>query len=265
MPQLFDAHCHLQNSALKDSIVPVMARAKASGIDGFMCCGTSQDDWEDVAYLASRITGIHPGFGLHPRLITLRYEIWSEKLVNYLVRFPTSGIGEIGLDHTLPPSTFPDQERAFGSQLQMAQQLGRPVSICCQNAWEALCRILDKIGPLPAGGVIRGYTGAADLAPRIEQYGLHLSFTDWICYWHNKDVRAAVARVSADRLLIESDTQNTVLPGMPGKVHEPTVLQAVCKAVAEIRGITEDEAAQTTHDNAQRLFCPPRDENVVIF
>jgi TatD DNase family protein len=245
----------LQHPQLKTNIVAVVARARAAGVNGFMCCGTSQADWEDVAYLAENISGVYPSFGLHPRLIESRHEIWSEKLVEYLVRFPQAGIGEIGLDHSMPPSTFPDQERSFSSQLRMAQQLMRPVSIWCQHAWDKLVELLDKIGPLPSGGVIRGYIGDGALVPELEQRGFCLSFTSWVCPWYNKEVHTAVTRVSSDRLLIESDTQTTAIPGIRGEPQEPAVLRDICETIGQLRGQPPEEIAALTSVNARRVFA----------
>lgn len=254
MPRYFDAHCHLQHPQIMASIVKVMAESRAMGVEYFVCCGTHQDDWTHVAYLADNIKGVIPSFGLHPRLVEFRHEIWSEKLVDYLVKYPQSGIGEIGLDFSISPATYRDQERAFASQLQMAQQLMKPVSVCCVYAWEALIRIMDKIGPLPAGGVIRGFTGDPDLVPKLEAYGFSFSFTNWICPAHATDTRKAIPLISPDRLLVESDSQQTILAQDKGGVNHPGVVAQVCSAIAQTRGMSLDQMAELTFENASRVF-----------
>ncbi|MBD3346782.1 MAG: hypothetical protein GF401_17130 [Chitinivibrionales bacterium] len=255
MSSLFDAHCHLQHPQFKNNIVEVLGRARSTGIEEFMCCGMGEQDWEGVAWLAENITSIYPSFGLHPRKIDIRNEIWSEKLINYLIRFPSAGIGEIGLDYSLASSTHKEQERIFTSQLQMAQQLMRPVTVFCQYAWEKLVEILNKIGPLPAGGLIRAYAGPPELIDKMEKAGFYISFTNWICPARADEPRKAIGSVSCDRLCIESDTQYTVLPEQKAELNHPSVLGDICSAIAGIRDMTGQDVAELTCKNARRLFC----------
>jgi len=84
--------------------------------------------------------------------------------------------------------------------------------------------------------------------------GLHISFTGIVCQPRAQRARGAAARVSVERLLVETDAPDqTPLPHRPAP-NEPAFLPAVVASLAELRGETPEAIAALTERNARSLF-----------
>jgi TatD DNase family protein len=251
---LYDSHCHLQDERFSAILDPVIARAEKSGVAAMMCCGCREEDWQRVRTLAAR-KNVVVSFGLHPWFVTQRSRGWRDSLRQFLIDTPGAGVGEIGLDNAITHAAPQEQEEVFISQLGLARELERPVSIHCRKAFGRLVELLEVHGGGALRGLIHSYSGSADLVPVFMRLGLHLSFSGTVTQTHNKRARQAVLAVSRDRLLIETDSPDLPPAGCAAlTVNEPSNLPLVLEAVATLVGMSKEEAATLTAGNAWRLF-----------
>lgn len=260
--QLFDAHCHLQDERLAPHLAGVLARARAAGVERMLCCGSSEEDWPQVAALAADHASILPAFGLHPWYVKDRTSDWMTTLRARVADGPCA-IGEIGLDHALKDRDDADQESVFLDQLALARELALPVSIHCRQAWGRMLELLADFGPHEPGLVFHAFSGAAELVPELARLGGRFSFCGTLTYSGNARAHKAAAAVPSDRLLAETDAPDlpppnpdvpavAVVNGKP--VNEPANLPCVIRKLAELRGATDDAIAALTFENASTLF-----------
>ena len=250
---LYDVHCHLQDRRIVGDLPGVLERAAAAGVQRLMCCGIDPGDWPTVMALAERYPMVRPSLGLHPWYLENRTPDWRERL-EALVSRHRCGIGEIGLDHHLPPETRPLQVAVFRDQVRLANRYGRPVSIHCRRAWRPLLEVLKEEGGLAAGGVLHAFGGAPDMVPPLERRGLLISFAGGITRPTARRPAAACRAVSTEHLLVETDSPDILPTGCPGPHNEPACIVEVLRAVALARGMRRRAVAELTWDNAQRLF-----------
>ena len=263
---LFDAHCHLQDERLAGRLAEVLSRAERSGVRRMLCCGCHERDWAAVLSLAQAHPEIVPSFGIHPWYVEGRTEDWLKTLERFLLIQPSS-VGEIGLDHVVTPRADEEQESVFIAQLRLARRLKRPVSLHCRKAWERLLEILRAEGGVGWGGLIHSYSGSAELVKPLEAMGLYISFSGAITRPGNRRSHQALAAVSPERLLVETDSPDLLPAGIPavagtlavagaaGTVNEPANLTLVAAAVANILGRPLDWVAEQTFANASRLLA----------
>ena len=259
--RLCDAHCHLQDERLAADLDGVLARARAAGVVGMVCCGSMESDWPRVAELAGQHADIIPAFGLHPWRLRDRTGPWLPQLERLLAEHPGAGIGEIGLDHAITDRNDAEQEEVFLAQLQLARRIGRPVWIHSRRAWGRLPELLRGFGRHEPGLVLHSYSGPAELMEELAELNAYFSFSGTITRSNNRRGREAAARAPADRLLIETDAPDLppVIRAPDGAAHvpelsEPAHLVHVATALAEIRGWSREEAARVTRANAARLI-----------
>jgi len=260
--QLFDAHCHLQDERIVNDAAGIMARAAQAGVKRFACCGSSESDWPAVERLSTQFPELVPSFGVHPWYVAQGSQGWTATLRSCLERMPQAGVGEIGLDHAPEKRNDRLQTDFFLTQLRLAVELQRPASIHCRRAWPAMLETLRKIGRLPAGFVIHSYSGTPNLIKPLLELGAYFSYSGSITRPGNRKGVETVKAVPLDRLLIETDAPD-IPPFISDRDHpadtgpilnEPANLVHVLRRVAELRGMTEQELALHTWENACRLF-----------
>jgi TatD DNase family protein len=251
---LFDAHCHLQDARYADRLNDVMVRAQESGVTAMSCCGTSENDWQAVEEIAGSNGSAVPSFGLHPWYVMQRSTDWLDILENKLVKMPLSCCGEIGLDHTCDPATFPEQESVFLDQLRLASRLGRAVTIHCRRAYGRLLELLRLEGGVFQGGLIHSYSGPPDLVGRIQELGLSISFSGSITFPNSKRARESARFVSSDRLCMETDSPDIKPVQCHTAYNEPANIIYVAQALSDVTEMPFLDVAARTRDNAVRLF-----------
>ena len=247
----FDTHCHLQDPRFGMDLEAVLGRANRSGVTHMVCCGTREGDWGRVLQLSRSHPEILPMLGLHPWYASQAETGWLPRLRALVADAPV-GIGECGLDFALENPDRTLQESVFRSQLRLAHELNRPISIHCRRAWERLASVAKEEGLPRAGAVVHAFSGSAAVARELQALGFHLSFACSLANPANLRAAKAVRVVSEDRLLLETDSPD--LPHEPGAVNEPTHIHLVAEAAAHLRGADLESTLAQTYRNSIRIF-----------
>ncbi|MDC0088102.1 TatD family hydrolase [Akkermansiaceae bacterium] len=227
-----DAHNHLQDSRFDDVRKDVIAEMLQSGVKKCVVNGTSPDDWEKVASLASEYPDlIIPSFGLHPWKAPT--DDWYDLLLHYLDTTANACIGECGLDRWIDDYDIEEQTETFIQQLDLATERNLPLSIHCLKAWGALLDILES-RPLPERGfLLHSYGGSAELVPRLAKLGAYFSISGYFLHPRKRKVIEAFQQVPRDRLFIETDAPDMLPPEhlithpLKGEVNHPANIAAL--------------------------------------
>ncbi len=249
--KLFDAHCHLQDTAIYPVIGAVLGRAAAKGVVKTVCCGTSPADWSQIFRLAAEYSQVIPLVGVHPWFVFRDWRQSVQLLETLLREHPEAGVGETGLDFRSHFGNRAEQEASFAAHLDLARELNRPVEVHCVQAWGRLVELLRE-HPAPRV-VLHAFGGAAELIPELVKLNCWFSFGGAVLNPKAKRVRSAVAAVPVDRLLIETDSPDFAPEGCPPP-NEPANLPHVAQAVAELRGTPVDMLAGIIFSNSRQFF-----------
>jgi TatD DNase family protein len=262
--RLFDAHNHLQDERLAPYLEPVMAALADEGVVKMVVNGSCEEDWPKVLALAQRYPQIVPSFGYHPWYLKERTTHWQESLCRHLDQVP-SGVGEIGLDRWIEGHDLPLQEEAFLTQWRLAVERQRPISIHCLRAWGRLLEILQAEAPAPRGFLLHSYGGPKEMVPSLAELGAYFSIPGYFANERKIRQRETFRHVPPDRLLIETDAPDQLLPearvqfplvdSASGKtLNHPANLRAVYLFAAELLGESVEALAKRVEENFQRLF-----------
>jgi TatD DNase family protein len=261
--RLWDAHNHLQDERLQAAPDPWIA-LRQEGIRGMVVNGSSEADWPAVVKLAHTHPEVLPSFGYHPWYVRDRTPRWLQTLTALLDATP-SAIGEIGLDRWIEGHDLADQEAVFVAQLRLAAKRGLPVSIHCLKAWGRLLEVLER-EPRPAcGWVLHSYGGPAEMIPALARLGAYFSLPGYFAHPRKQRQRATFLQVPPDRLLIETDAPDQLLPddlcqyplldALSGKpINHPANLGAVYRFAADLFGEPVETLATRVEQNFLRVF-----------
>ena len=161
-------------------------------------------------------------------------------------------IGEIGLDYYWTPMDKHLQKVFFEGQLALAAELDLPVLI---HDREAHGDCFDTILKYPAvRGVFHGYSGSAEMARELTRRGWYIAFGGTATFKNAERVRAVVASVDPDKLLLETDCPYMAPVPHRGKVNHSGLIPHIAEVIAPLHALSVEELATVTNRNAERLF-----------
>ena len=293
--RLYDAHNHLQDERLAPHLDTILTTLAPASITRMVVNGSCEEDWPAVLELAKREPRVLPSFGYHPWYVHERTPDWQRELVRFLDAVP-SAVGEIGLDKwilerqpltrpsgTLSPSegerdgvrgrtvdasapaSLAEQEEVFVWQLRLAAERNLPVSIHCLQAWGAMLDILMREPRPRCGFVLHSYGGPREMIAPLAKLGAYFSLPGYFAHERKHRQRDAFLAVPPDRLLIETDAPDQLLPdtrnhhplndGKTGKaLNHPANLKAVYAFAAELFGEHVENLTARVEENFLRVF-----------
>ncbi len=261
--RLYDAHNHLQDARFT-APEKLIAEAAGVGVVRMVVNGACEEDWPLVQELAGKFPQVLPSFGYHPWYLHERTAEWQARLVEFLDASPSAVVGEIGLDRWKPSRPYAGQEEAFVWQLRLAAERNIAASIHCLQAWGGMHELL-RATPRPARGfLLHSYGGPKEMVAPLAKLGAYFSFPGYFMHERKARQREAFAAVPLDRLLIETDAPDQLLPDAASRfprhdtngqpLNHPANLRAICEFVARERALPLEEFAAQMEANFRQLF-----------
>jgi TatD DNase family protein len=251
MLRLIDTHAHLDEIEDLDAQI---AEAKAAGLVAIIAVGSDLSSNQKVMQIAYLHQGfVFPALGWHP------WYIKQEEIDTNLEFIATNigkavGVGEIGLDYHKRVRAVADkdlQKRVLEELLKIAAAHGKPALIHSRYAWRDAYDAVDRAGL--AKVVFHWYTGTSSVLRDIIAHGYYISVTPAVEY--HEEHRRAVKEAPLERLLLETDSPVTYGRGSDHEfVASPACVRRSLKGAAALKGLSEEEIAVATTDNAKRLF-----------
>ena len=194
--------------------------------------------------------GIHPNDGQN---IADHDEALSE--IEALLCDPASravALGEIGLDYHYEDTNREKQQAIFRAQMRLAERLSLPVVIHDRDAHGDCVAIVREFPNVR--GIFHSFSGSAEMARELCSLGYYISFSGTVSFKNAERVRGAAAAVPKDRLLIETDCPYLAPHPYRGKLNHSGYLAYTNAALAAAVGLSAEECAALTTENAKRIF-----------
>jgi TatD DNase family protein len=251
---LIDTHAHLDDARYDADRDAMIARAREAGVQTFVTVGCDLATSDAAVALADRHPFIYATIGVHPHEVKSIGDEWYDEL-RRLARHPkVVAYGEIGLDYHYNHSPPDVQRTRFREQVGLARELERPIVVHTREAQDDTIAILKEEKAGDVGGVFHCFSGDAWLARDALDLGFYLSFSGVITFQNATMLRDIVKTVPLDRILVETDCPYLTPVPHRGTRNEPAYVAFVAQKVAELKGLTPEEAAEQTTRNAKRLF-----------
>jgi TatD DNase family protein len=254
--KLIDSHGHVDGAEFDADRDAVLARARAAGIERLVTVGTgpSLAQIGRAVALAEREPDVVAAVGVHPHDAARIAPDWWPALEELARRPRVVAVGETGLDYYYDHSPKDAQQTAFRAHVALARRVGKPVVCHVRDAHADTLAILRDEGAAEVGGVIHCFTGGPDDARAYVALGMHVSFSGIVSFKTADAIRAAVAEVPLDRILIETDCPYLAPVPMRGRRNEPAFLVHTAAVVARAAGVPVEVLAEATVVNTSRLF-----------
>ena len=114
---------------------------------------------------------------------------------------------------------------------------------------------MDIIRQFPdVTGVFHCYSGSAEMARQLTKLGWYIGFTGVLTFKNARKAVESAQAIPLDRIVIETDCPFMSPEPFRGKRNDPSRVRFVAQKLAELRGITAEEAERITFENGKRLY-----------
>ncbi len=234
---LIDSHCHLEFPEFAPQIDAVLARAADAGVGLCVTIGTTLKGFPQVEALARRFGNVYCSVGIHPHEAKVEPIFDAGPLLGRAEYAKVIGIGETGLDYYYEHSPRDDQIRNFRAHIAAARESGLPLIVHTRDAEDDTIDILSsEMSKGAYAGVIHCFTGTPRLAQAALELGFLISASGIATFRKSEELRATLARVPLDRLLVETDAPYLAPMPYRGKPNEPAYVVNTAKVLAERQG-----------------------------
>ena len=253
---LFDTHAHMDDRSFDEDREELLAALPGKGISLLMNPGCSSESSLNAIALAEGYDYIYAAVGSHPDVADEVDEALIEKYRNLCSQHPrVKAIGEIGLDYHYEDIPRDIQKRAFRLQMELARELQLPVIVHEREAHEDGLKIVDEFPTVK--GVFHCYSGSLEMAKELIKRGWYIGFTGVLTFKNARKAIEVAANIPLDRIVIETDCPYMAPVPFRGKRNDPGLVCYMANKLAELRGISPEEAARITLKNGKRLYRIP--------
>jgi TatD DNase family protein len=251
---LIDTHAHLDHERFKDDVDQVMERAKLAQVQSIITVGADLASSRQAVGFAKRYPKVIATVGVHPH----DADSVSESVLNEIAILAQDegvvAIGEIGLDYHYDFSPRDVQRRVFAIQISLARKLELPIVVHVREAYQDVMSILKSEHAEDVGGIIHCFSGDREVVKDCLDMGFYISVGGILTFANSQELREIVRGLPMDRILLETDAPYLTPVPYRGKRNEPAYIVHVAEALANLKGITFNEVAETTTLNACKLF-----------
>lgn len=247
----FDTHAHLDDPALFEELDLVLENMNLAKVSRVLVPAVSPDHWEDLLDLRKHAP-IYLALGVHPSEVKLDWQL--TRLESLLAEEKVLAMGEIGLDYYHSKDHKERQQELFYEQLKMAKKHHLPVLIHNRDAHQDVRALLDEVDNYEDGVVFHAYSGSAEMAKIDVKKGAYISLAGPVTFRNARVPKEVAEVVPLAHLLIETDAPYLSPHPFRGKRNEPARVVLVAEEIARIKGLSVEEVAHATFDNASRVL-----------
>lgn len=250
---IFDTHAHYDDEQFDTDREELLRSMHDGGIGTIVNAAATVESWEKVRKLTKEYSFVYGMVGVHPDEVGALDEEKFADMEKMLADEKIVAVGEIGLDYYWDNEPHDVQKKWFIRQLELARRYHMPVSIHSREAAADTMEILREYAQ-DMKVVLHCYSYSPEMAEEYVKMGYLLGIGGVVTFKNAKKVKETVKRVPLEHIILETDCPYLAPEPNRGKRNSSLNLPYVARAIAELKGVTEEEVIQTTTQNAERFF-----------
>lgn len=249
---LIDTHSHI-NMIENLSIEEILKNASENNVKKIIIPAAEANDIEVVFELSQKYENVYCYIGIHPS----EAKDWNDNIEKKIRTLAKSqkvvGIGEIGLDYYWDKSFVDLQKDVFIKQIEIANELNLPVNVHDREAHKDTFDILKEHNK-NSKVIMHCFSGSPAFANECIKEGWFIALGGVVTFKNAKKMKEVASIIPPDKLLLETDAPYLTPVPHRGEENQPAYVKFVAEEIAGLRGITFEEVAQITTQNAEKIL-----------
>ena len=252
---LIDTHCHLDFPDFEAERDDIVARAHAAGVKQMITISTRVRKFPAILAIAEKYPSVFCSVGTHPHNADEELDIPVAELIELSQHPRVVAIGEAGLDYYYDNAPRDAQAIGLRNHIAAARETGLPLVIHSRSADEDMAAILtEETGKGAFPFLLHCFSSGTELARIGVELGGYVSFSGILTFPKSEELREIAKTVPLERMLVETDAPYLAPKPFRGKRNEPAYVAHTATVLAETVGVSVDEIARITTENAFRIF-----------
>lgn len=252
--KIFDTHTHLNVEQFFDKEQEEINLAHEMGVVKMNIVGFDDETIQRSLELSKEYDELYSTIGWHPTEAGTYTQEVEDKIVTNLSIPKVIALGEIGLDYHWMTAPKERQIEVFKRQIQLSKEHNLPFVVHTRDALEDTYEVIKEVGVGPRGGIMHSYSGSLEMAQKFVELGMMISFSGVVTFKKATDVQEAAQGLPLDKILVETDAPYLAPVPKRGRENKTAYTRYVVEKIAELRGLSVEELAQATYENAMRIF-----------
>lgn len=252
---LIDTHCHLDFPDFDAERDAIIERARAVGVEQMITISTRVKKFDTILAIAENYANVFCSVGTHPHNADEELDIETDDLVRLSAHPKVVAIGEAGLDYFYDNAPRDAQTIGLRRHIAAARETQLPLVIHSRSADDDMAAILtEETGKGAFPFLLHCFSSGPELAKVGVDLGGYISFSGILTFPKSEELREIAKTVPHDRMIVETDAPYLAPKPFRGKRNEPAYVAHTAQILAETIGVSTQEIAAITTDNAFRVF-----------
>lgn len=258
---MIDTHSHIYSEEFDHDRAEAIERAKQAGVEHIILPNVDSESLARMLELEAVYPGYcHAAIGLHPTSVKDNYKDELMLVKSELERRNYIAIGEIGIDLYWDKTYYNEQVVAFRKQIEWALEYKLPVIIHVRDSFRETMQALDCYKNIGLKGVFHSFTGSAEEAEEIINFGCFMLGINGIATFKNSGLASTLERIGLEHIVLETDSPYLAPVPYRGKRNESAYIDFVSNKLALIFNRTQNDINRITSENAREIFKLPSNQ-----
>lgn len=249
-----DTHAHLFYPNFNGDMELILDRAGQADVDFIIVPATDIETSVKAIELADKYEKIFAAVGVHPHETKLWEKESIEKLKELASHKKVVAIGEIGLDYFYDYSPKEKQIQAFREQIELAIEIDKPIIVHNRDSDHDMMDIIRSYCDTGLRAQFHCFNSTLQNALDLISMGHFISFTGNITFKKSESLRAILAKLDMNHLLLETDAPFLSPIPYRGKRNEPAFVRHVAEKMAEVLEVSLSDISKITSFNTFKLY-----------
>ena len=251
-----DAHTHLDQYG-PEEIPAILDRAAQAGVGFIVCAGTTVESTRACIRMTEEHAPFYAGVGIHPMEAHQPVDEVVYGELESLARDNSKVvcISEIGLDYMPTSPDHQVQDQVFRAQIRLAKSLNLPVIFHSRESHSDVFRTLREEDAGSVGGVMHYFQGDEATAREAIDCGFFISLARPLTRLSH--LQEAARAIPLENMVLETDAYPQPFKKYRHNWTEPRHVREVAQFLADLKGISLEEVAETTTRNLAGLLGIP--------